>query len=37
MARHLLKDCDAFHVIRFNQRTATERHEAWLTQRDHGV
>ena len=37
MARNLLKDCDAFHVIRFNQRTATERHEAWLTQRDHGV
>ena len=37
MARHLLKDCDAFHVIRFNQRTATARHEAWLTQRDHRV
>lgn len=35
--KHYLEDCDAFHVIRFNQHTAAERHEAWAAQRMLGV
>ncbi len=35
--KHYLEDCDAFHVIRFNQRTRAERHEAWAAQRMLGV
>lgn len=37
MGRHYIADCDAFRVIRFTQRTAAERHEAWASQRMQGV
>lgn len=37
MVRHYIADCDAYRVIRFTQRTAAERHEAWATQRMQGV
>lgn len=37
MGRHYIADCDAFRVIRFTQRTAAERHDAWATQRLQGV
>lgn len=37
MARHLLRDCDAFTLVRFKQLTAKERHEAWLEHRREGL
>lgn len=35
--RHLVRDCDMFTVKRFRQRTARERHDAWLKERMEGV
>ena len=37
MARHLLRDCDEFTLVRFKQLTAKERHEAWLKHRREGL
>lgn len=37
LARHLIADCDAFSVRRFNHGTRKERHDAWLAERMQGV
>lgn len=37
MVRHLVRDCDAFTLVRFTQPTAAERHAAWLDHRRQGV
>ena len=37
MARHLLRDCDEFTLVRFKQLTAKERHESWLKHRREGL
>ena len=37
MVRHLVRDCDAFTLVRFKQLTAKERHESWLKHRREGL